>query len=198
MDSPYDTTLYASSTEVSNAGIAAFGVFSLFYIAFAVFMIVSLWKLFTKAGKPGWAAIVPFYNLAVLLEVVGRPIWWLLLIVFVPLLNVWLVVVLYLDLAKSFGKPVSFGVLSVFFPYVTIPILAFGKSQYLGPVAEGLSSFVPAPDRTFASVSPVSVAPAAPVVVSTPSPEVSAPETPEQASPSQENSDPQQPTPPQQ
>ncbi len=164
MDSAYQTTYSTGNAEVAAAGTAMFSVFALFYLAFAVFLIISLWKLFVKAGKPGWAALIPIYNIVVMLEIVGRPVWWVLLIIFVPLLNVWLTIVMYLDLAKSFGKSLGFGIVSLFFPYVTIPILAFGKSQYQGPVADGLNTMAPAPERTtgFATVAPTPPAAAAP------------------------------------
>ena len=60
-------------------GIAALagGVFSLFYLAIIVVLIAAQWKIFAKAGKPGWACIVPIYSTIVLLEIVGKPLWWI-------------------------------------------------------------------------------------------------------------------------
>jgi len=117
------------------------------YVALVVFAILTVWRINRKANKPGWAAIVPVYNYVVVLEIVGRPIWWILLS-FVPLVNIYVAFVVALDLAKSFGKSTAFGVGNFLVPIITYPILAFSKNaRYVGPIAEGLDSFTPAPDR---------------------------------------------------
>lgn len=97
---------------------------------FAIIGIIAMWKLFSKAGQPGWAAIIPIYNLIVLLRIVNRPWWWLLLML-VPFVNIVIAFIVIFDLGKSFGKS---GVWSFFLLIVLsvigILILAFGKSQY--------------------------------------------------------------------
>jgi len=103
-------------------------------LAFGIFMLVAMWKIFTKAGKPGWASIIPFYNIWVILEIVGRPGWWLLLML-IPGVNVVIGIILMIDLAKSFGKGGGFAVGLLLLPYVFFPILGFGKAQYVGPSA---------------------------------------------------------------
>ncbi|PXY30891.1 DUF5684 domain-containing protein [Prauserella muralis] len=120
---------YEVSAELSTGALIAIIVVSL---AITVFMIAAMWRLFTKAGQPGWAAIVPIYNTIVLLRIVGRPWWWLLLML-IPLVNFIILIIVYIDLARSFGKGTGFGVLMVFFSYVCIPILAFGSARYVGP-----------------------------------------------------------------
>lgn len=111
------------------------GVFgTLLYIAAIGFYIYCSWRIFVKAGKPGWAAIIPFYNILVELEIVGRPWWWLLLM-FVPVVNVVIAVIILLDLAKVFGRGTGFGLGLIFLPFIFIPILAFGSDRYLGPLA---------------------------------------------------------------
>ena len=65
-----------------------------------IFVLVALWKVYVKAGKPGWAAIIPIYNILVLLEIVGKPWWWLLLM-FIPFVNIVIMVIVYIELAKS-------------------------------------------------------------------------------------------------
>jgi hypothetical protein len=104
------------------------------YVAIIVFEIAALWHVFVKGGRPGWAAIIPFYNYYVLLKVVGRPGWWLILY-FIPFVNivVWLIVAI--DLAKSFGKGTGYGVAVFFLAFIFIPILGFGSASYTGPVA---------------------------------------------------------------
>ncbi|GAB3574253.1 hypothetical protein GCM10027445_34780 [Amycolatopsis endophytica] len=116
----------------AGAGIG----FSFVGLALAVLMIAAMWRVFGKAGQPGWAAIIPIYNTVVLLRIVGRPWWWILLML-IPLGNIVLVVIVYLDLAKSFSKGTGFGVLTIFFSYVCIPILGFGGARYVGPAGAG-------------------------------------------------------------
>jgi hypothetical protein len=104
-------------------------------LAFAVLLIAALWKVFTKAGKPGWAAIIPVYNLYVTLKLVGRPGWWLILFI-IPFVNIIFSLILALDLAKSFGKGGAFGVFGLWlFTFVGYPILGFGSANYQGPAA---------------------------------------------------------------
>src|SRR5262245_26758047 len=84
------------------AGIFGLG-FAVFMFAFFVLMIVSVWKVFTKAGKPGWAAIVPIYNIIVMLEIVGKPLWWIVLFL-IPLVNFIAGILVSIALAEKFGK----------------------------------------------------------------------------------------------
>lgn len=97
-------------------------------------MLAGMYKIFEKAGKPGWAGIVPIYNLFVLTEIVGRPILWFVLC-FVPCVNIVIIVLLMIDLAKSFGKTAGFGVGLAFLGFVFAPMLGFGPDRYLGPAA---------------------------------------------------------------
>lgn len=92
-------------------------------------------KLYAKAGQPGWAAIVPIYNTYVMLKIVGRPGWWLALML-IPIVNIVLVIIMFVDLAKAFGKGGGFAVLLILLPLVGMPILAFGSAVYRGPVAD--------------------------------------------------------------
>lgn len=101
---------------------------------FVVFIILLAagWRVFQKAGKPGWAILVPFYNVIVLLEIVGKPWWWLILIMFVPLGNlIWGIWATNL-LSKSFGQSEGFTVGLVFLPFIFLPILGFGNAEYKG------------------------------------------------------------------
>ena len=92
-----------------------------------------LWKTFTKAGKPGWACLVPIYNVFVLLQIAGRPAWWFLLML-LPFVNFFVALVVVMDIAKAFGKGVGFGLGLFFFGFLFYPILGFGDSRY-GAVA---------------------------------------------------------------
>ncbi|MBL8933231.1 MAG: signal peptidase I [Archangium sp.] len=102
---------------------------------FAV-IIAGMWKLFVKAGQPGWAAIVPIYNTYVMTQIVGRPILWFIL-TFVPCVNFVAMILIMIDLAKSFGKSTGYAIGMVFLPFIFIPMLGFGDAQYSGPSFKG-------------------------------------------------------------
>ncbi len=105
------------------------------WLAIVAVMIASMWTIFSKANKPGWAAIVPIYNIIVLLEIVGRPLWWIL-IYLVPFVNLIVVIIVLVELAKSFGKGVGFAVGLIFLPFIFYPMLAWGGATYQGPAAK--------------------------------------------------------------
>jgi len=102
-----------------------------FYMAVIVLMLVSTWKVYVKAGKPGWACLIPVYNTLVLLEIVGKP-WWYLLLMLIPVVNIVIWIMISLDLARAFGKGSGFGLGLVFLPVIFYPILAFGDAKYQG------------------------------------------------------------------
>jgi len=133
-----DSMLYNTTTGDDTAALIVMGPMMLFYAALAIVMVVAMWRVFTKAGKPGWAAIIPIYNSMVLAEIVGRP-GWVGLLNLIPFINIYISIILALDLAKAFGKDVVFGVLTIFFPFVMYPILGFGSSRYVGPAVQGIT-----------------------------------------------------------
>lgn len=113
-------------------------------IALAVYLFIGfcLGKLFEKAGKPMWAGFVPIYNMVVILQIVGRPLWWLALFLvgFIPFVGAIGVIVLsaiiWIDFAKSYGKDLTWGLLLTFFGIIMLPIMAFSSDiRYLGPSA---------------------------------------------------------------
>jgi len=110
----------------------------LFYVAIAVLMIVSMWKVFEKAGEPGWASIVPIYQTIVMLKIVGKPWWWLLLMIFIPVIGilVWGIWMINL-LSKSFGQGVGFTLGLIFLGFIFWPLLAFGDYTYQGAAGGG-------------------------------------------------------------
>ena len=106
-----------------------------------VITIFGLWRVFEKAGKPGWAVLIPFYNIVVILEIVGKPWWWLFLMIFVPLGNfIWGIWTLNL-LSKSFDKNEGFTVGLYFLSFIFFPILGFGPAEYQGPAGDPNRSF---------------------------------------------------------
>jgi hypothetical protein len=101
----------------------------------SLFFIVVYWKIFTKAGKPGWAILIPIYNIIVMLEIVKKPWWWLLLI-FIPFVNFIIALLIMVNLIKSFGQPGWHIILALFFSYIYYPYLAFSSAEY-NPDFEG-------------------------------------------------------------
>lgn len=98
----------------------------------AVLVIASMWQVFRKAGRPGWAAIIPIYNMYVLLKVARRPGWWLILF-FIPLVNLIVSIVVAIDVAKVFDKGSAFGFFGLWlFSFIGYPILGFGSARYVG------------------------------------------------------------------
>jgi hypothetical protein len=90
-----------------------------------------MWKVFEKAGQPGWASIIPIYNCYILLKIASKPGWWLILM-FIPLVNLVIAFITYLGIAENFGKSTGFAVGLFFLPFIFFPILAFGDAQYSG------------------------------------------------------------------
>lgn len=112
----------------------------IFYLAIIILYFVALWKVYTKAGKPGWAVIIPFYNTYTLVKIAGRPGWWFLLF-FIPLVNLIIYFIISVDLAKRFNRSTLFGVFMLgLFGMIGYPILGFGKSAYTTPVAQAAST----------------------------------------------------------
>lgn len=102
------------------------------YFAVIALMLASMWTIYTKAGKPGWACIIPIYNIIVLLDIVGKPWWWLLLML-IPIVNIIFAIWMYNLLSLSFGKSSGFTVGLILLSVIFFPILAFGDAKYQGP-----------------------------------------------------------------
>jgi hypothetical protein len=123
-----ETTDYTTSTgEVSPVSL-------IISLLIALLMIVAMWKVFTKAGQPGWASIIPIYNLYIWCKIVGRPWWWILLML-ITFVNFIILIILCIDTAKSFGKGAGFGIGLALLGIIFWPILGFGSAHYQGPAA---------------------------------------------------------------
>lgn len=119
--------------DATAAAIAAGSiVYSLIVLAIAVVALVGLWKVFQKAGKPGWGAIVPFYNLYCLFEM-SFGTGWLFLLMLVPCVGQIMLIIMWVKLAVAFDKGVGFGIGILFLPFIFLPMLGFGDAQYVGP-----------------------------------------------------------------
>lgn len=117
------------------AATAAFGIGTIIYmvilLAIAVISLISMWKIFAKAGEAGWKALIPIYNMYILFQITwGKGIYFLLMLI--PLANFIILIITYVKLANAFGKSGAFAVGLVFLPAIFMPILAFGSAEYQG------------------------------------------------------------------
>lgn len=95
------------------------------------FMIASMWKIFTKAGEPGWAAIVPIYNVLVLAKISGKDWWWGLL-TFIPCVGTVISIIMTVGMARNFGKDIGYAIGIILLPFIFLPMLAFGGATFTG------------------------------------------------------------------
>jgi hypothetical protein len=116
----------------NQANPVVMGIIGIVYLAIVLILIISMWKIFTKAGEPGWAAIIPVYNTIVFLKIAGKPIWWVILF-FIPFANLIVAILALVSFAERFGKGTGFVIGCIFLPFVFLPMLAFGDAKYLGP-----------------------------------------------------------------
>lgn len=127
-----EVTSVTYTTTTSTGGGVPVGIMLLYFVVLIV-GIVALWKTFEKAGHPGWAAIIPIYNIYILLKIAGRPGWWLLLLL-IPFVNFVVYIVIALDVAKNFGQSPVFGIIGLWlFSFIGYLILGFGDAKYVGP-----------------------------------------------------------------
>lgn len=171
MDNPYQ-----------NQIDSGFGVFFVIYmvIMVAVYVVtaIGLWKMFVKAGRPGWAAIVPVYNWWVWVEIIERPRWWFWMLVgsvllsWVPIVGIVLSIAMFvlyllgcLDMAKRFGKGTGYGIGLWLLPFVFAPILGFGSARFEGGGSDYITTWQAAPENTI--VPPPPAPPAAPTPLMT-------------------------------
>lgn len=136
------TYTYTTTTTTGLGGMdpMVYSLMLVLWLALAVLMIVSLWKLFKKAGKPGWASIVPFYNTWVMVEIAGLSALWFVLL-FIPFVNIVAIVFIYNGIAKAFGKGAGTTALMIFFPYVMFPYLGLSKKvTYQGEPQDNLAA----------------------------------------------------------
>lgn len=177
MDATYDYT-YPTTTvanEGALAGLMAFlaGLWILMLVLL-VFYVVCMWKIFVKAGKPGWAALVPIYNVYVLMQIIGKPWWWMLAIfagaipVIGYLITLAFGLIVALELGKKFGKDTAFSILALWlFSFVGYPMLAFGSAKYDASAApfttllsgDGAPKAAPTPEAPAAPEAPAPEAP---------------------------------------
>ena len=117
---------------------------ALIQLALIVAALAGMWKAFEKMGRKGWEGIVPFYNVYILLQMTGRPVWWLVLML-VPLVNIAMFIIVSIDVAKGFAKSTGFGVGLGLLGFVFWPILGFGDARWQGAPQPATYGFIPFP-----------------------------------------------------
>lgn len=110
-------------------------IIGIFYLAFLALILISFWKIYEKAGRKGWEGIIPIYNIYVMLQIVGKPGWWLIMY-FIPIVNIVYAIWTYNMLSKSFGKDEGFTIGLVLLGIIFFPVLAFSDAHYLGPYGD--------------------------------------------------------------
>ena len=114
---------YATCAASASTGIL------ILELVLLVIIVIGLWKLFSKAGKPGWASIVPIYNTIVMIDIAGKPLWWILLL-FIPFVNIVVSILIMIGMAKNFGRGVGTAIGLIFLPMIFMLILGFGSAEY--------------------------------------------------------------------
>ncbi len=125
----YDTSY--SSVAASTAGGAILGILTVILVIVSIIRIVAMWRLFTKASKPGWASLIPIYNVVVLFQISGMSPW-LILLYMIPVANLIIQIMLYVNLAKAYGKGTGFAIGLIFLNPIFMLILGLGSSKYVG------------------------------------------------------------------
>jgi len=119
-----------SALILASSG-GAFFIFVI-YLAVIILEIAGWWLLFAKAERPGWGAIIPFYNVYLMCRIAGRPGWWLVLFL-IPFVNIVIAIIVAIDIAKAFGKDALYGVGLAILGFIFAPMLGFGDATYSQP-----------------------------------------------------------------
>ena len=135
----YLSSLISALNMLQNDGLGIIGIILavgmiIVFVAIIGAILAGLWQTFVKAGEAGWKGIIPIYNIWVLMEIIGRPGWWLILF-FIPVVGFFIWIVVCLDLAKSFDHGTGFAVGLMIFPFIFFIILGWGEAQYQGALA---------------------------------------------------------------
>ena len=111
---------------------AAVGIIVVIYLAVVILVLAGWWKVFVKAGRPGWGIIIPFFNIYLMCKIAGRPGWWLVLY-FIPIVNIVVSLIVAIDIAKAFSKTAGYGVGLWILSFIFGPMLGFGDATYTAP-----------------------------------------------------------------
>jgi Family of unknown function (DUF5684) len=121
----------AQAQAQEEGSAIVFLIIAVIELVLAILIIAGLWKMFAKAGLPGWGAIIPIYNVYLMCKLARRPGWWFLLYL-IPCVNIIIAAIVCIDIAKNFGKGAAYGIGLMFLPFIFNPLLGFGDARYLG------------------------------------------------------------------
>ncbi|MEZ3172546.1 DUF5684 domain-containing protein [Halorubrum sp. RMP-47] len=116
-------------SSISIQGISGTNIELFVTLGLTILIFAGFWKMFEKAGKPGWAGIIPIYNLYVLVKISGNAWYWFALF-FVPVINFFATLKVSIDIAGKFNKGILFGLGLTFLSFIFYPLLGFGGYQY--------------------------------------------------------------------
>ena len=136
----FDTAgMVPSMTSIPLQGSdAAGGLVLAIQVLFVLIQLAGMWKVFEKANHAGWKAVVPIYNLYVMLKI-GENAWWWLLVLIVPIVNFYALYRIHAGVARAFGKGIGFGLGLAFLGVVFFPLVGFGNYRYRGRGTAGLA-----------------------------------------------------------
>lgn len=144
MDDYGTTTVISTNTSTDPIAGVLMAIFWVLYFAVIIALIAGYWKTFVKAGKPGWGAIIPIYNIYLMIKIAGKPGWWLLLY-FIPIVNFVVLILVSLGVAEKFGKSSAFGIFGLWlFAPIGYLMLGFGDAKYQGSAAPAAAAPAPA------------------------------------------------------
>lgn len=133
---------YSMSAESSSSGMSGGALAAIYLVVAAViiFHVIGYWKTLTKAGETGPMALlliisclIPFAFIPAL-KIIGRPLWWVVLL-YIPIVNIVVLAIVSIDLARKYGKGTGFGIGLWLLPPIFYMILGFGSSTYRGDSA---------------------------------------------------------------
>ena len=144
MDDYGTTTVISTNTSTDPIAGVLMAIFWVVYFGVIIALIAGFWKTFVKAGKPGWGALIPFYNTYLMIKIGGKPGWWLLLY-FIPLVQLVVSILVSLGVAEKFGKSSAFGIFGLWlFAPIGYLMLGFGDAKYQDSAAPAAAAAVPA------------------------------------------------------
>ena len=115
---------------LQGSNVGGIGVLLVQLVILAI-VVAGMWKAFEKADEPGWAAIIPIYNVYVMIKISGNEWWWLILLL-IPLINIIAFAKISIDVAKAFGQGLGFGLGLFALSFIFWPLIGFGDYRYQG------------------------------------------------------------------
>ena len=124
-----DKKTSGKNSKEKKQGLGLFSIIIISVICLTMLLVLISWfRIFSKAGQAGWKALVPFFNIFIFTKIAKKPIWWIAIYLVIPVGYI----LSALQISKLFGKKLIFSIGLIFLPMVFFPLLAFGKAEYFG------------------------------------------------------------------